>query len=109
MISWEHWEGTIEYTFMAPVRRFTQMVGTCAYSIVYGMFHTAVILVVVAALFHLNLAGANLAGRRWCCWPAAFPSSGGDHGGGAAMLFTERGSQMTHVIDARITSLLVTR
>src|SRR5689334_21529778 len=28
MIAWERWEGTIEYTLMAPISRFTHMVGT---------------------------------------------------------------------------------
>ena len=27
----ERWEGTIEYTFMAPVSRLTHMFGICAY------------------------------------------------------------------------------
>mgnify|MGYP003492369758 CR=1 FL=1 len=47
MISWERWEGTIEYTFMAPVRRGTHMVGTALFSLVYGLLHTAVVLVVI--------------------------------------------------------------
>ncbi|MGH2610393.1 MAG: ABC transporter permease, partial [Tepidiformaceae bacterium] len=33
MISWERWEGTIEYTFMAPVHRGTHMVGTALFSL----------------------------------------------------------------------------
>ena len=29
IINMERWEGTIEYTFMAPISRFTHMVGSC--------------------------------------------------------------------------------
>ena len=47
---------------MAPVRRFTQMVGTCVFSIVYGLMHTAIILAVIAGFFQIDLAGANLLG-----------------------------------------------
>src|ERR687895_864015 len=41
MITWERWEGTIEYTMMAPVSRFTHMLGTSVFSIVYGIARTA--------------------------------------------------------------------
>jgi ABC-2 type transport system permease protein len=54
------WEGTIEYTFMAPVPRITHMMGQTAFSRLYGLWHTAVILGVVALFFRLNLGGANL-------------------------------------------------
>ncbi|MDQ3879982.1 MAG: ABC transporter permease, partial [Chloroflexota bacterium] len=43
-ISWERWEGTLEYTFMAPVRRYTQLLGTTFYALLYGVVQTAVVL-----------------------------------------------------------------
>ena len=46
MIAWERWEGTIEYTFMAPVSRMTQMLGQTAFALVYGLLHTTIILFV---------------------------------------------------------------
>jgi len=49
-ITWERWEGTIEYTFMAPIR-------------LYGMLRAAIIGLALVALFRLDLSGAN--------WPAA--------------------------------------
>src|SRR6185312_27704 len=39
-ISWERWEGTIEYTFMAPIRRITHLMGICLFAIVYGLART---------------------------------------------------------------------
>ena len=59
MISWERWEGTIEYTFMAPVRRGTHMVGTALFSLVYGLLHTAVVLIIVVLVFNLDMSHAN--------------------------------------------------
>lgn len=59
-ISWERWEGTIEYTFMAPVRRSTHLLGVCAFSIVYGLARTALIGVIIVMAFHLDLGHANL-------------------------------------------------
>ena len=36
-VSWERWEGTIEYTFMSPASRATQLLGMGIYAIVYGI------------------------------------------------------------------------
>jgi ABC-2 type transport system permease protein len=58
-ITWERWEGTIEYTFMAPIRRLTHLLGMCASSLLYGMFRTLIIGVLMVALFHLDLSHAN--------------------------------------------------
>ena len=59
MIAWERWEGTIEYTFMAPVHRFNQMLGQTIFAIVYSLVFTVVIGVVVAAFFDLDFADAD--------------------------------------------------
>src|SRR3954462_9828428 len=57
----ERWEGTPEYTFMAPVRRWTQLLGSCAYARVYGHVHTAVIRVLLVLVFpQLNPGAMNL-------------------------------------------------
>ncbi len=45
VIGIERWEGTIEYTLMAPVQRITHMLGQTAFAVVYSLFHTVVILV----------------------------------------------------------------
>jgi ABC-2 type transport system permease protein len=62
-ITWERWEGTIEYTFMAPIRRLTHLLGMCAASLLYGMLRAALIGLALVALFRLDLSQAN--------WPAA--------------------------------------
>ena len=36
-ISVERWEGTLEYTFMAPVRRWSQLLGSVTYAMIYGL------------------------------------------------------------------------
>src|SRR5204863_7604609 len=54
-IAIERWEGTLEYTMMAPVRRSTHLLGAVAYAMVYGLIHTAAILVAMV-LFFPNLA-----------------------------------------------------
>jgi ABC-2 type transport system permease protein len=59
-IGWERWEGTIEYIFMAPVRRPTHLLGICAAAVLYGLARPAIVVVAAALLFHLDLSHANL-------------------------------------------------
>ena len=50
-IAVERWEGTLEYTMMAPVHRSTHLLGSVAYAMVYGLIHTAAILVAMVLFF----------------------------------------------------------
>ena len=61
-IAWERWEGTIEYTFMAPVRRMTHLMGICIFAIGYGLARTLIVLVAAVAIFNLDFSHANLLG-----------------------------------------------
>jgi ABC-2 type transport system permease protein len=60
-VAWERWEGTIEYTFMAPLSRPMHLFGMGFFAIAYGTIRAGLLFVVVAVLFHLSLAGANFA------------------------------------------------
>ncbi|TMD00078.1 MAG: ABC transporter permease [Chloroflexi bacterium] len=59
-IAWERWEGTIEYTFMAPIRRVTHLFGICLFAIGYGLARTFVVLLIAAAMFHLDFSHADI-------------------------------------------------
>src|SRR5579859_1501222 len=61
-ISWERWEGTIEYTFMAPVRRVTHLLGICLFAIGYGLARTLVVLVIASLMFRLDFSHTNVTG-----------------------------------------------
>jgi ABC-2 type transport system permease protein len=103
VIAWERWEGTIEYTFMAPVPRITHMMGQTAFSLVYGLLHTAVILAIVALFFKLDLSGANLGGSLIVLLAGSLSFIGlGIVASVMPLLFPERGAQMTHVIQATL-------
>lgn len=103
MISWERWEGTIEYTFMAPVRRSTHMVGTTMFSIVYGLVHTAVVLIVIVTVFSLDMSRANVPAAAAVLLAGSLSFVGiGIMGAVLPLLFPERGTQMTHVIQATL-------
>ena len=99
----ERWEGTLEYTFMAPVRRSTHLLGAVAYAMVYGLIHTAAIIVAMVLFFPLEMAVAH----PNVVTIVAFMLLGSFSLVGVAMLaailpllFVERGMQMAFVLQS---------
>jgi len=58
-VAWERWEGTIEYTFMAPVSRPVHLFGMGIYAVLYGLVRAAAVFVVVAAFIGIHVPNAN--------------------------------------------------
>ncbi len=58
-VAWERWEGTIEYTFMAPLSRPVHLIGMGLFAIAYGLVRASLIFGVVAAFFSLHMPTAN--------------------------------------------------
>jgi ABC-2 type transport system permease protein len=58
-VGWERWEGTIEYTFMAPLSRVVHLLGMGLFAVVYGLLRTTLLFIVVASFFTLDLSGAD--------------------------------------------------
>jgi ABC-2 type transport system permease protein len=101
LISIERWEGTIEYTLMAPIHRLTHMAGQTLFAVVYGLFFTGVILAVTVWIFEINLAGANLWGGIVMLLAGCLSFVGiSIMASTLPLLFPERGAQMTHIIIA---------
>jgi ABC-2 type transport system permease protein len=101
VISIERWEGTIEYTLMAPIHRITHMAGQTLFAVVYSMFFTGVVLVATVALFDIDMSKANLVGGTLMLVVGSLSFIGvGVMGSVLPLLFPERGAQMTHVIIA---------
>jgi ABC-2 type transport system permease protein len=101
MINIERWEGTIEYTFMAPISRFTHLVGSCWYAIVHGLLFTFLQLLAVSLFFHLDLSHANYLTAIFILLLGSFSFIG--FGIGASilpLLYTERGAQMSFIVRA---------
>jgi ABC-2 type transport system permease protein len=61
-IAWERWEGTLEYTFMAPVHMVTRLIGACNFAVLYGAARIVLMLALLAWIFKLDLTGANFFG-----------------------------------------------
>jgi ABC-2 type transport system permease protein len=101
IIGLERWEGTIEYTLMAPVRRLTHMAGQTVFAVIYSFIFTGIILAVTVLLFQIDLSNANLFGATLALLSGSLSFIGvGIVGSILPLLFPERGSQMTHVIIA---------
>lgn len=101
LISIERWEGTIEYTLMAPIRRLTHVTGQTFFAVIYSLFFTGVILAVTVVLFEIDMTKANLWGGTLMLLVGSLSFVGvGVMGSVLPLLFPERGSQMTHVIIA---------
>jgi ABC-2 type transport system permease protein len=58
-VAWERWEGTIEYTFMAPLSRPIHLWGMGLFAIVYGVIRAILLFGVVALFFDLDLSQAD--------------------------------------------------
>lgn len=101
MIVWERWEGTIEYTMMAPISRLTHMLGVALFSIVYGILRTALLLVALSFFFDVNLSSANAGGALSIILVGSLSFVGvGIMAAVLPLLFTERGEEMTFIISS---------
>jgi ABC-2 type transport system permease protein len=101
VIGMERWEGTIEYTLMAPIHRVTHMAGQTFFAVIYSLIFSAIILAVTVVLFDIDLSNANMFGGTLMLIVGSLSFIGvGIMGSILPLLFPERGSQMTHVIIA---------
>src|ERR671936_2475160 len=58
-VAWERWEGTIEYTFMAPVSRPVHLFGMGIYAVLYGLVRAVAVFVAVVAFIGIHLHHPN--------------------------------------------------
>src|SRR6266446_3257366 len=101
MITIERWEGTIEHTFMAPISRFTHLIGSCWYAVAHGLLFTFIQLLVVGAFFHLDLSHANYLTATFMLLAGSVSFIGfGIAASVLPLLFTEKGSQMSYIVRA---------
>jgi ABC-2 type transport system permease protein len=101
LITMERWEGTIEYTFMAPISRFTHMIGSCWYAVAHGLLFTFLQLAIVGVFFHLDLSHTNYLTAIFILLLGSVSFIGfGIASSVLPLLFTERGAQMSYIIRA---------
>jgi ABC-2 type transport system permease protein len=50
-VAWERWEGTIEYTFMAPLSRAMHLAGQGVFAVLYGLLRATFLFVICGFVF----------------------------------------------------------
>jgi len=60
-VAWERWEGTIEYTFMAPLSRPAHLLGMGAFAVLYGVIRTVALFALVAVMLGVHFTNPNFA------------------------------------------------
>lgn len=101
VMAWECWEGTIEFTFMAPVSRVAHLAGVSLFAALYGALRTAVVLALVATAFDLPLGRADLVATAAVLAAAGVPFVGlGILVAVLPLVSTEKGSQMAKILQA---------
>ncbi len=100
-VSWERWEGTIEYTFMSPSSRITHLLGMGFYAVVYGILQTVLTLGVCMAFFDLDLSNANYWGALLVLAVASISLVGfGVVAAVLPLLSPEKGQQVSYIVSS---------
>ena len=100
-VQWERWEGTLEYTFMAPVRRYAQLLGAAIYAFAFGLVHTIFVLIVLSLFFELDLTSANFTTAIAFTLLGTLSFAGiGIAASILPLMYVERGAQMVFVIQS---------
>jgi ABC-2 type transport system permease protein len=97
-IGYERWEGTLEYTFMAPVSRVVHLAGISFYSLCNSIVQTVIVLIGLMLFTDLNLAGANLFGVAVVLLVSTLAFVGlGLMAAVLPVMSPERGAEATHI------------
>jgi len=99
-VALERWEGTIEYTFMAPVRRTTHLLGVWSAVAIYGLIRVVLVGAVLVPLFHIDLHGVNALSVLVILLVATLPLAGiGIMVAIMPLIAPEKGEQMCFTIE----------
>jgi ABC-2 type transport system permease protein len=100
-VSWERWEGTIEYTFMSPASRITHLLGMGVYAVVYGIAQIAIMFGVVSLFFDLDLEEANYWGALLVLAVCSISLVGfGIVAAVLPLLSPEKGQQVSYIVSS---------
>ncbi len=98
-ISYERWEGTIEYTFMAPVSRLTHLLGVSSFAGVYALVRVVIVSLALLSFTHVAIGQANLFGCLVVLAVASIAFMGlGLIAAVLPLMSTENGAQATNIV-----------
>ncbi len=102
-IAYERWEGTLEYTFMAPVSRSVHLLGVSLFSLLNSIVTSVIVLLGLIAFTNLNLRGANLPGVLVVLVVSTLAFVGlGLFAAVFPVMSAERGAEATHIFQGSL-------
>lgn len=101
IIAWERWEGTIEYTFMAPVPRLTHLLGMAIGTVLRAAVISILVLFAVMLFVDIDLSRANAVSAIALLGVGTLAFIGLGIGSACfPLLWTEKGLQMAYIVQA---------
>jgi ABC-2 type transport system permease protein len=102
-IAYERWEGTLEYTFMAPVSRAVHLLGVSLFSLLNSIVTSVVVLIGLMLFTDLHLRGVNFVGVLivLAVSTAAFVGLG-LFAAVLPVMSAERGAEATHIFQGSL-------
>ncbi|HMF57394.1 MAG TPA: ABC transporter permease [Pyrinomonadaceae bacterium] len=102
-IAYERWEGTLEYTFMAPVSRLIHLSGVSVFALCQSLVTLVVVLTGLLLFTNIHLAGANLFGVFVVLLASTFAFVGlGLMAAVLPVMSPERGAEATHIFQGSL-------
>lgn len=102
-IAYERWEGTLEYTFMAPVSRAVHLLGVSLFSLINSIVTSIIVLIGLMMFTDLHLRGVNFLGVMvvLAVSTAAFVGLG-LFAAIFPVMSAERGAEATHIFQGSL-------
>src|SRR6266567_3134613 len=102
-IAYERWEGTLEYTFMAPVSRLIHLFGISLFSLINSIVQTVIVLIGLMLFTDLTFQGANIPGVLVVLAVSTVAFIGlGLMAAVLPVMSAERGAEATHIFQGSL-------
>jgi ABC-2 type transport system permease protein len=103
VVSWEQWEGTMEYTFMAPISRLAHLLGVGIMAVTFAFIRSTIIFIFAVLFFKIDLGGANIFGAMLVLAASCLPFLGiGMIAATFPLMAREKGQQATYILQSFI-------
>jgi ABC-2 type transport system permease protein len=103
VITWERWEGTIEHTLMAPVRRATHLIGVALFGVLHATVRTLLILLLSIPFFPVDFSHADWLAAGVVVLLGSVSIAGlAILAGVLPLLYPDRGEQMAMMVQAAV-------
>jgi ABC-2 type transport system permease protein len=102
-VAYERWEGTLEYTFMAPVPRLVHLIGLSLFALCNSIVNMTTVVLGLMLLTDLTLSGANFAGVAVVLIASTMAFVGlGVMAAALPVMSPERGAEATHIFQGSL-------